>query len=175
MSEADAGRYGPLASQFAMTTLSLGESLSLGMHNAVMCTEDLPFIDAADVDHEALAASYMGPLQLEALRAICSIWPAGSIDEAFKQPLSTDLPVLLLSGDADPITPPGYAEQAMVSLTNAVHLIGEDQGHGQINVGCMPQIVADFVASADPASLDSDCMKRSFVMPFFLDFSGPAP
>ena len=124
---------------------------------------------------DALAASYMGPVQLEALEAICSVWPAGPIDEGFKEPLDTDLPVLLLSGDADPITPPSWGNLAMVGLGNARHLIGEDQGHGQLAIGCMPEIVADFVESADPQSLETECMERSFVMPFFVDFAGPTP
>jgi hypothetical protein len=42
-------------------------------------------------------------------------------------------------------------------------------------VGCMGRIVADFVASASSQDLDIECMERSFVTPFFLDFSGPAP
>jgi hypothetical protein len=32
-----------------------------------------------------------------------------------------------------------------------------------------------FVAAASPDDLDAACMERSFVMPFFLDFAGPAP
>jgi len=140
-----------------------------------MCTEDVPFYDAADIDYEGVAASYMGTFQLEALKAICSVWPAGPIDDEFKTPLATDLPVLLLSGDVDPITPPRYADLAAVDLENATHLIGKQQGHGQISVGCMPRLVADFVASADLDGLDASCLERSFVMPFFLDFSGPNP
>jgi pimeloyl-ACP methyl ester carboxylesterase len=106
---------------------------------------------------------------------MCSVWPSGPIDQEFKVPLDGDIPFLLLSGDADPITPPRYAELAAVALANATHLVGKHQGHGQITVGCMGRIVADFVASADPQGLDVDCMERSFVTPFFLDFSGPAP
>ena len=64
---------------------------------------------------------------------------------------------------------------AAVDLSTATHLVGKHQGHGQIMVGCMSRIVADFVASRDPTSLDATCMERSFVTPFFLDFSGPAP
>ena len=173
--EAGEGRYVPLGSQYMMTMIGLSDMLSLGMHNSVMCTEDVPFFDDSEIDYAALEASYMGPLQVDALRAICSVWPAGPIDESFRLPLASDLPVLLLSGDADPITPPGYASLAMVDLSNATHLIGENQGHGQISVGCMPRIVSDFVDSADPLSLDSECMARSFVMPFFVDFSGPKP
>ncbi len=173
--EAGTGNYVPLASQYMMTMIALTDAMSLGMHNSVMCTEDVPFYDESTIDYAGLEASYMGTFQLEALEAICSIWPAGPIDPEFKVPLATDLPVLLLSGDADPITPPRYADLAAVDLENAVHLIGTDQGHGQLGVGCTRRIVADFIETADPAALDAECLKRSFVMPFFLDFSGPNP
>jgi len=173
--EAGAGNYVPLGSQFMMTMISMMDALSLGMHNAVMCAEDVPFYDKEAIDHEALTASYMGAFQLDALEAICSVWPAGPVDDDMKQPLTSSLPVLLLSGDADPITPPRYADLAAVSLTNAVHLVGKHQGHGQLGVGCTPRIIADFIAAADPESVDATCLERSFVMPFFLDFSGPNP
>ena len=173
--EAGLGNYRPLASQFMLTAISMTDMLAIGMHNAVMCTEDVPFLDPTAIDEEAIAASYMGSFQLETLEAMCSVWPSGPIDEQFKAPLDSDIPFLLLSGDADPITPPRYAELAAVDLGNATHLVGRHQGHGQITVGCTGRIVADFVASADPQGLDTECMERSFVTPFFLDFSGPAP
>jgi pimeloyl-ACP methyl ester carboxylesterase len=158
-----------------MTMVALADALALGMHNAIMCTEDIPFYDEATIDYVRIEASYMGALQIEALDAICSVWPAGSIDAGFKAPLTTDLPVLLLSGDADPITPPRYAELAAVDFANARHLIGKHQGHGQIMAGCTRRLVAEFVDTADAAGLDAACLDRSFVMPFFLDFSGPMP
>ena len=173
--EAGEGNFVPLTSQFMLTAVAMSDALALGMHNSIMCTEDLPFLDQTTIDHEGIEASYMGSFQLATLEAICASWPAGPIDPEFKVPLATDLPFLLLSGDADPITPPRYAEMAAVDLTNATHLIGKHQGHGQLVVGCMDRIVADFVASADPASLDATCMERSFVMPFFVGFSGPSP
>lgn len=173
--EAGRGNYVPLASQYMMTMIVMMDALSLGMHNTIMCTEDVPFYDESSIDYEGIAASYMGTLQLSAIEAICSIWPAGPIDEEFKAPLATELPVLLLSGDADPITPPRYADLAAVDLPNATHLIGKNQGHGQIGVGCMPRLVSEFIDHKDPAGLDTECLERSFVMPFFLDFSGPNP
>ena len=173
--EAGKGNYVPLGSQFMMTMIAMADAMSLGMHNSIMCTEDVPFYDKSSIDYDGLAASYMGTFQLDALEAICSVWPAGPIDDEFKVPLATDLPVLLLSGDADPITPPRYADLAAVDLDNATHLIGKHQGHGQISVGCTPQLVADFIDAADGSGLDATCLERSFVMPFFLDFSGPNP
>ena len=173
--EASNGNYVPMGAQFMMTTMAMMDALSLGMHNAVMCSEDVPFYDKATIDYDGLAASYMGSFQVEALEAICSVWPAGPVDDEFKTPLATDLPVLLLSGDADPITPPRYADLAAVDLRNATHLIGKDQGHGQISVGCTRRLVAEFIETAAPSEVDAECLERSFVMPFFLDFSGPSP
>ena len=175
INEAGKGNYVPLGSQFMMTMIALTQTISMGMHNAVMCTEDVPFYDPTTIDYDGLEASYMGTFQLEALLAICSVWPQGPLDDAFKAPLETDIPVLLLSGDADPITPPRYADLAAVDLSNATHLVGKNQGHGQIAVGCTPRLVAEFIKSADPQTLDSECLQRSFVMPYFLDFSGPNP
>jgi pimeloyl-ACP methyl ester carboxylesterase len=175
INEAGNGNYVPLVAQYKVTVTAMADALSLGMHNTVVCTEDVPFFDETTIDYGRISATYMGALQLRALEAICSRWPNGPIDPAFKTPLSTDLPVLLLSGDADPITPPRYAEMAAVKLSNARHLIGRHQGHGQIGVGCTSRLVAAFIDAADPEGLDAECLDRSFVMPFFLDFSGPAP
>jgi pimeloyl-ACP methyl ester carboxylesterase len=175
VAEAANGNYQPLVAQFQMTLMSMTDTLALGMHNTVMCTEDVPFYVAAAIDKTALDASFMGPMQLEALEAICSVWPAGPIDDDFKQPLSTAIPTLLLSGGADPITPPRFADMAARNLRKAWLLTGENQGHGQITVGCMPRIIARFIDAAELGDGDAECFQSSFVMPFFLDFSGPQP
>jgi pimeloyl-ACP methyl ester carboxylesterase len=169
------GNYVPLTAQFQMVVTSLTESLSIGMHNAVMCTEDVPFIDWGAVDYEALDGSYLGPLQLEAIRTMCSVWPVGVLDPDLREPLSTDVPVLLLSGEADPITPPAYAELAAASLSRAWLLTGRNQGHGLISVGCVPRILAGFVTSMALEDNAADCLADAFAMPFFIDFSGPMP
>jgi len=175
ISEAANGNYTPLAAQFHMIVSSLAESLSIGMHNAVMCTEDAPFIDWDNLDHDAIRASYMGPMQLDAIKTMCSVWPAGVLDEDLRDPLATDVPVLLLSGGADPITPARYAEMAAVDLRGAWLLTGENQGHGLAVVGCMPRIIGEFVKGAALADGAAECLADAFVMPFFIDYSGPAP
>jgi hypothetical protein len=61
------------------------------------------------------------------------------------------------------------------NLMRAWLLTGKHQGHGQIAVGCMPNIVDDFVTGKGLDDVDTSCFQSSFVMPFFLDFAGPAP
>lgn len=175
IAEAGGGNYRPLIAQFRMNMSELSDSIALGMHNAVMCTEDAPFYDESRIDRDALSSSYLGPVQLEALTAICSVWPAGPIDPDLRQPLNSRAPVLLLSGSADPITPPAYADMAAIGLKRAWLLTMPDQGHGQLAVGCTPRLIERFVTNAGLEDIDTACRERNFVMPFFLDFAGPAP
>jgi hypothetical protein len=82
---------------------------------------------------------------------------------------------LLLSGGADPITPPYFAALAAVEMQNQWQIVGEDQGHGLAGVGCVPRIIADFIDAASLADVATDCVQDAFVMPFFVDYTGPTP
>ena len=173
--EAGAGHYEPLARQYLSAARSLGDSIAIGMHNAIMCTEDVPRYAPAALDKLALEATYMGSQLLDTMQTVCAIWPSGRADADLAEPLETSIPTLLLSGGADPITPPGYATRAAADLRRAWLLTGVDQGHGQLPVGCMPGVVADFVAAAQLEDGAAACIDDSFVMPFFLSWSGPSP
>ena len=59
------GDYGPLAAQMLMVGEGIHDAISYGMHFAVVCTEDVPFWGR--VDRAALGATFLGPLQVDAL------------------------------------------------------------------------------------------------------------
>ena len=164
-----------LAGLYLMSANNLGDSIAAGMHNSVVCTEDLPFIDPAAVDRRQLEGTYIGVEQLDALREICSYWPRGPLDADFREPLRSDVPVLLLSGSDDPVTPPANADRAMQQLTRARHLVLPGQGHGQIGVTCMDRVITEFVKGLDPARLDARCLASVKPAPFFTSPSGSAP
>ena len=172
---AGAGNFQPLAAQFVMTINGLSDSLAAGMHNSVMCAEDNSRYDVDALDRVSLEASYLGAALVDTMDVVCSVWPAGPVDEDLGASLNTDIPALLLSGSADPITPPSYAMRAASGLRRAWLLTGEHQGHGQLPVGCMPEVIATFVEQRGLEDGDADCINESFVMPFFTTFSGPQP
>ncbi|NNF51058.1 MAG: alpha/beta fold hydrolase [Gammaproteobacteria bacterium] len=172
---ANRGHYGPIAAQSIMIETSLSEALSFGMHNSVVCTEDVPFLRSDDIDVDALKKTYLGAGQLELLQNICNVWPSGTIDPDFKEPVRSDLPVLLLSGGADPITPPAYAERAAQTLSNHMHLVGKDMGHILAPVGCVPRLMSRYVSEASLGNLDAGCLDAVAPMPFFTSFNGPRP
>ncbi|MEO0974111.1 MAG: alpha/beta hydrolase, partial [Pseudomonadota bacterium] len=180
--QAAEGNYGPLAAQALLAINSLDDALSYGMHNAVACTEDAPYFDdfiRESLDAQAIADSYLGARQHESLATMCSVWPVGVIDADFKTPVLSDRPVLVLSGEADPVTPARNGERAIgengAYLSNARHLIAPGQGHGTAIHGCMPQLIGAFVEAASHEGIDEACLTRLRPEAFFLDFSATAP
>ena len=173
--EAVNGNPAPLLAQSLMIADSINTSLALGMHNAIVCTEDVPFYRDPDSYRPELEKTFLGTVMLDGMTAICEVWPAGVLDDDFKTPVVSDIPVLLLSGEADPVTPPSYAEQAMATLGKSQHLELTGQGHGQAGVGCIPQLLAEFIANPDSLPLDDACLENINPAGFFLDFNGPSP
>ncbi len=105
------GNYAPIAGQFLMTVRELGDVLAYGMHNAVVCTEDVPFYTPEqDRSREGTKPPSSGRSQVEALQSLCKDWPRGPIDADLHAPLKSDVPVLLLSGGNDPVTPAANGE-----------------------------------------------------------------
>ena len=169
------GSFAPLAAQTVMTARRVGDQLASGMQNSVVCSEDVPLFAAADIDRAAIARTYQGSDQLDGLLEICKLWPRGPVDPDLHAPLHSDIPTLLLSGDADPVTPPAGAERAAQGLTHHRHLILKDEGHGQLATGCVPKLMAEFLQTAAPERLDASCLERHVPAPFFVSMTGPAP
>ncbi|MEM1263444.1 MAG: alpha/beta hydrolase [Pseudomonadota bacterium] len=172
--EAANGNYQPLAAQVAMVERDLSGMLNLGMHNAVVCTEDMPFYEPDATEDAAIAKSYLGRLNIDSLQAICDVWPAGFIDDDFREPLTSDIPTLLLSGENDPVTPPTYADVAAQQLRQSQHIVGPDYGHGLAGHGCVPTLMAAFLDDEEPLPVEASCVDKLAVMPFFIDYAGPA-
>lgn len=165
--------FAPLARQSRIQAKSLGDTLATGMHHAVLCTEDAPFTDNTQATDDA--ATYLGEGAVKSLLASCKHWPAGRIDNDFKDIVVSDAPTLILSGEADPVTPPSYGESLVQHLDNARHIINPHQGHMQAPYGCMPVLLAQFVTTANAQVLNTDCLERLRAPPFFIDANGPQP
>ncbi|WP_051235673.1 alpha/beta hydrolase [Marinimicrobium agarilyticum] len=153
--------------------LDISDQLAMGMHNSVMCSEDVPFIE--NVPTDALKNTYMGTQMVEALKGLCEVWPRGDIDASYKQPLRSAIPTLLLSGERDPVTPPAYGEALLEGLERARHITVPHRGHHVGITGCMPRVIAQFVESAQTEGLQVECLGRLETVPLFLNVNGPSP
>lgn len=160
----------PLLAQARMIFSELDDMIAHGMQLSVSCSEDVPWLQPLN-GFDTL----IGPDLVNLLGAQCEVWPVPRAPAAFKQPVDSDLPVLLLSGEFDPVTPPRYAERAQATLGKARHLVAPGQGHIVMTRGCMPRLINEFVRTLDVDALDAGCLERLVPMPFYLDFTGPSP
>lgn len=167
------GDYAPLMSAELMLSQELSSGFAQGMQAAVLCTEDAPY--TRDDPAAAMHDTYLGNRTMDQLLGSCAAWPRGVITPDFRQPVRSDKPVLLLSGEDDPITPPADAAHAARSLSNSLSLTVPGQGHGNAFRGCVPRLMAEFIDAASARGLDTACIKDVKPFPFFVDFAGPAP
>jgi pimeloyl-ACP methyl ester carboxylesterase len=166
----------PLAGQFLLVTARVRETIAEGMGISVVCSEDFPFFDETEIEARN-RGTYLGSLQTDSLKLVCPLWPRGEVPEDFKSPVRSErTPVLLLSGEADPVTPPENGELTLSQLGgNARHLVARGQGHVVIHRGCIPDLAALFVERGSFAGLDESCVEKIAPQPFFLGYSGPTP
>ncbi len=161
--EASQGRPQDLMAQSVMLTSMLGGSIVHGMQLSVMCAEDAPELKVDPAD----ANTTLGNALIEVSLAQCAEWPTGQRPADFRAPLTGELPVLLLSGEFDPVTPPRYADQVGGSLPKSRHLVGRGVGHGLLAVGCTPRLLAEFLKTTDAAALDAKCLDDlTYAAPF---------
>jgi len=127
-----------------------------GMQLSVICTED-----AADMKvNPADAGSLLGQEMVAVMKAQCSVWPQGKRPADFRAPLTGNVPVMILSGEFDPVTPPRYGDEVQRSLPNSKHFIVRGQGHNVLPVGCMPKLFTRFVDTANAKALDAKCLDK---------------
>lgn len=171
IAKALAGDYAPLAGQAQMLEQQMKSLADNAMQLSVICSEDADRITPRDGD----AGTLLGTQFTDALKAQCAIWPRGTRPEDFNAPLTGDLPVLILSGEFDPVTPPRYAQEIARNLPNSRVLVAKGLGHSVLGRGCFPKLAARFVDTRDALSLEADCVKDFSPIPAFIDFNGASP
>ena len=169
--EASQGHYANLMALAKMMQGDMAESMSLGMQMSVICTEDADSMEIRAED----ADTVLGNRMVEGLAAMCQVWPKGDKPADFNTPLKGDLPVLVLTGEFDPVTPPKYGEEIAKGLPNARWLDLKGQGHNVIGVGCMPKLFAQFIEQADAKALDAKCLDKLAYVPPFTSYNGWEP
>lgn len=135
-------------------------SLADGYYLALTCAEDLPFIPEKEVP-AAVAGTFLGDFRIRKQQAACAAWPATPVSRDFLEPVVSDVPVLLISGGLDPVTPASNAEHVARTLKNSRHLVVEQGGHsydGYQGIECIDEVIVDFVQAGKLEGLDTSCM-----------------
>jgi pimeloyl-ACP methyl ester carboxylesterase len=147
---------------------SIPDFIADGMYLSVTCAEDVRFIDqkeAARLDADNPFGNYR---VLQQTRA-CGMWPRGEIPADFQEPVRSNAPVLIFSGNLDPVTPPKYGENVAKYLPNSRHVIIPEAGHGVdglTNSDCIDRIAIEFLDKGDAKNIDVSCVNGMARPPF---------
>jgi len=160
-----------LATQAIMTASQMSEEISIGLNFAVGCSEDWPYWPT-DID---ASGTLLGNSFTELYGMVCEWWPAEPVGPDYHQPFDVSSPVLILSGELDPVTPPRYGEEAAQQFSDSLHLVAPGRGHITLTNSCFGSIVTEFIAAANLADLDTECIDRLGPEPFFTSLLGPTP
>ena len=155
--QASQGQFGGAATIGFLSERQLSEALAGGMSLSVICAEDSPFITDADLK-QATDGTFYGDGRAKTMINSCKAWPRGKIPANYRDPVRSDVPVLMISGDVDPVTPPWLAADAVKYLTHGKQIVGKNWSHSSIS-DCGNKLIADFISQGSADGLNTDCMQ----------------
>jgi pimeloyl-ACP methyl ester carboxylesterase len=174
--QAARGDYGPLYAAASLVGGDLAEQMNSALHYSVTCAEDVP-----RVTPEAAAAALAG-VRTRALTeralAVCDVWPRGVAPADATTPVTSHVPVLILSGGLDPVTPPANGAEVAKHLPNSRHVVARGYGHIVTPHACGPRLISAFIDDPSFAKLPVSCLEhfeRSRRPPLWPDRLGPQP
>jgi pimeloyl-ACP methyl ester carboxylesterase len=152
------GDLAPLVETAIDQRIRLDRALAMGMLFSVTCSEDLPFIDAATAARET-RGTLLGDYRIAEQKRVCADWPRAAVPPDVHTPVRSTVPVLLVSGERDPVTPPEFGTRVAASLSNGLHLVLPHGGHGGVGVSpCVTGLARDFLDRASVEGLDTTCV-----------------
>jgi len=156
------GNYGPLAEAALRYRKYLVASGSNGMYLSVMCAEDLPWIKPGEGEQFA-ANTFLGQYRLRQQREACALWPRANVDSSYAKPVRSNLPVLILTGEWDPVTPPSHGDAVARTLPNSLHIVVPHGAHGfngLEGIDCIQRLSTEFIERGATKGLDTSCVKN---------------
>lgn len=167
---ASRGRWQPfVARQNLAGDFGSDASMSMLLHFAVVCAEDVPRFTPELM--KADAAVLAKPLA-DMIPGLCQHIKVPAVPYA--EPSRIEAPALLLSGALDPVTPPHRAETAAKAMARAQHIVVANAGHGVSQLGCAPRLLRAFL-DRPRDKLDAACMADVPAPTFQLGSAGPQP
>jgi pimeloyl-ACP methyl ester carboxylesterase/uncharacterized integral membrane protein len=121
--------------------------LQYGAYYSVICSECIPF-NSLKAFEDSSAGFWGGLSFYKDEFGICNIWNAGPFNDKDSATVSSTIPVLILSGEMDPIAATTGAESVKAALPNSFLYVFQNTGHF---VGNGPAMDLIYKFLADPS------------------------
>jgi pimeloyl-ACP methyl ester carboxylesterase len=150
--------------------LAFDRTFASGMYNSVACTEDADFavtdLPSGDI-FPGIEAREGDDLSI--ILESCQRWNVPELGPDVDQPVVSEIPTLVLSGQFDPITPPAFADIAATTLSNSYRFNFPTLSHGVLpDSDCAVAMTAAFMNNPDQepdGSCVNDPQTVSFITP----------
>ena len=165
------GDFGPFLKEVIPKDRSRPDFIADGMYLSVTCAEDVPFIDQGEAA-KANAGNPFGNYRVLQQTRACGMWRQGKIPARYHEPVSSNAPALIISGQLDPVTPPERGEEVASQLPNSRHIVLAHGAHGLeglTNVECLDKVMLEFLAKGNANDLDTSCLENVGAPPFVTD------
>ncbi|PWT94180.1 MAG: alpha/beta hydrolase [Blastocatellia bacterium] len=151
------GNLGPMIGTAFQVVSQIDAKIARGMSFSVLCSEDTPFITEDDLK-KANANSFYGDARTRPTIRACAEWNAVKVPATFLDPVKSDVPVLLINGELDPVTPPWVSEPIAKYLTRSKLVTIKNGTH--TGYPCIDSLVADFIDKGTTEGLDYSCVDK---------------
>lgn len=135
-----------------------GDDTAAGNHLSVICAEDVGPLTDEDVRRAAEGTFLRGHV-IRSYRAACDLWPRAPLPADFFEPVRSDAPTLLVSGERDPVTPPAGAERVAAGLTHHLHVVVPNGGHG-VTTPCVMGMITRLIEDGRVDNVDTSCVSE---------------
>lgn len=169
--ESEDGSYETLATSLEIY-LFYGDYSSEAMRHSVLCSDESVFstldsgLALAENAHPAITAFIKKDVEM--IYRICEAWEVDTADPIENEPVLSDIPTLVLSGEFDPVTPPSWGMQVADNLSNSFFVQFPNLGHYVFaERSCARDIIADFLE--DPV-LEPDSSCTNFITLNFVTY-----
>lgn len=130
-----------------------------GMQLSVQCNDEQGWGGTPQATVSDWPRDVLGAFKYSYGREDCQTWRVDAAAPALHAPVVSDLPVLVLVGDYDPVTPPVVARGLLPDLKNARLVVMPGAGHVVTGVPCGQALASQFMT--DPAKpLDDHCVAQ---------------
>ncbi|WP_346245921.1 alpha/beta hydrolase [Sphingomonas rustica] len=131
-----------------------------GLRLSIWCGEEMPFEDPARMAAQASPALGLGGANgRTATPELCAAWKVKAADPIANVATRTDVPVLILAGEFDPVTPPAWGRRLLRTMPNARFVLIPGQVHGAMFNRCGGQLTIAFLRDPN-APLNADCVAK---------------
>jgi pimeloyl-ACP methyl ester carboxylesterase len=128
------------------------------MYLTVTCSETMARIREADIVRES-RDTFVGEYRTRTHMAACREWPRADVPAGYYEPVVSDVPVLMLSGELDAATPPKLGADALRTLKNGRQILIPVASHGY-GQPCTHRLVTAFIAAGSARDLDASCVRE---------------